>query len=272
MPELPEVETVVRALREPLAGRTITDLRYDWARTYAEPDAPQFADRIRGQQVQRVGRRGKYILVALKPDTLIVHLRMTGRLYVVPDDADDYADQWLRGIFQLDNAHQLRFSDSRKFGRCWLVDDPQRVVGKLGPEPLDDTFTLDVFHELMTGRRGRLKPLLLDQHVIAGIGNIYADEALFRARLHPLRPADTLDAGDRARLHEAIRHVLRDGIAREGASVNWYRKPDGTKGSAQHGLQVYNQQGRPCPRCGHPVEKLVVGQRGTHICPVCQTR
>ncbi len=272
MPELPEVETVVRGLRGPLTGRTIIDLRYDWGRTFETPDAPQFADRIRGQRIRGVGRRGKYVLITLQPDTLIVHLRMTGRLYVVPDDAEDYADRWVRATFQLDNGHQLRFSDSRKFGRCYLVDDPARVVGTLGPEPLDDDFTLDAFHELLAGRRGRLKPLLLDQTVIAGIGNIYADEALFRARLHPLRTADTLDAGDRARLYEAIRYVLRDGIAREGASVNWYRKPDGTKGSAQDGLSVYGRAGEACPRCGHPVERLVVGQRGTHVCPACQTR
>lgn len=272
MPELPEVETVVRGLREPLAGRTITGAHYDWANTLETPDAPQFVDRIVGQTVRELDRRGKYILIRLTADTLIVHLRMTGRLYVVPDDAERYADTWVRVMFQLDNAHQLRFSDSRKFGRCWLVSDPQDVVGALGPEPLEKAFTLDVFRERIAGRGGKLKPLLLDQHFIAGVGNIYADEALFMAGLHPERAANTLTAEDHARLHAAIRQVLSDGIAREGASVNWYRKPDGSKGSAQNGLHVYGRTGEPCLRCGHPVEKLVVGQRGTHICPVCQTR
>lgn len=272
MPELPEVETVVRGLREPLIGRTITRATTDWPRAIETPDAPQFADRIAGQRVRALDRRGKYVLVHLHADTLIVHLRMTGRLYVVPDAAEQYADRWVHVLFQLDNAHQLRFSDSRKFGRCYLVSEPDEILGALGPEPLDEAFTLDAFQARIAGRGGQLKPLLLDQRFIAGIGNIYADEALYMARLHPLRAADTLDADDQARLYAAIRHVLSDGIAREGASVNWYRKPDGTKGSAQNGLQVYGRAGEPCARCGHPIERTVVGQRGTHLCPACQTR
>jgi formamidopyrimidine-DNA glycosylase len=272
MPELPEVETVMRGLRDPLLGRTITALHTDWSRALETPPLLIFAGRIAGQTVRDLGRRGKYILMHLTHDTLLVHLRMTGRLYVTPDDAEHDADRWVRVMFQLDNAHQLRFSDSRKFGRCWLVNDPAEVVGKLGPEPLDETFTRDVFAARLAGRSGRLKPLLLDQHFIAGIGNIYADEALFLARLHPLQTADTLDDGDITRLHAAIQAVLREGIAREGASVNWYRKPDGSRGKAQTTLKVYGRAGEPCLRCGHPVERIVVGQRGTHLCPACQTR
>ena len=272
MPELPEVETVVRALRAPLTGRTITGMATDWPRALETPDAPQFADRIAGQTVRAVERRGKYVVIALGPDTLIIHLRMTGRLYVVPDDSAQYADQWVHVTFQLDKAHQLRFSDSRKFGRCYLVARRDEVLGALGPEPLDEAFTLKDFRERIGGRSGQLKPLLLDQHFIAGVGNIYADEALHRAGLHPQRAADTLAADDHARLFASIRHVLRDGINREGASVNWYRKPDGTKGAAQNGLQVYGRAGEPCLRCGHPVERIVVGQRGTHLCPACQSR
>ncbi len=272
MPELPEVETVMRGLVDPLAGRTITALRYDWSRALETPPAVIFAGKIEGQRVQRLSRRGKYILIHLYPDTLLVHLRMTGRLYVTPDDATHDADRWVRVTFQLDNAHQLRFSDARKFGRCYLVENPQEIVGKLGPEPLDDAFTRDAFAARLAHRRGRIKPLLLDQRFVAGIGNIYADEALFLSQLHPLQTADTLDDDAITRLHAAIQHVLRDGIAREGASVNWYRKPDGTRGKAQHMLNVYGRAGEPCPRCGHPVECIVVGQRGTHLCPACQTR
>ncbi len=272
MPELPEVETVVRGLRAPLDGRTITGLSVGWPGAFATPDAPQFADRIAGQPVRGLDRRGKFIVIALQPDTLTIHLRMTGRLYVVPDDAEDHADRWIRARFQLDNAHQLRVSDARKFGRCWLVDDPQTVLGARGPEPLADDFTFAEFRARVAARQRQLKPLLLDQHVIAGIGNIYADEALFRARLHPLQTAAALDDDALRELYDAIRAVLRDGIAREGASVNWYRKPDGSRGSAQHGLNVYGRAGEPCPRCGHPVERIVVGQRGTHLCPACQTR
>lgn len=270
MPELPEVETVVRGLRGPLAGRTIVSVDYDYPGGLVHPDGPIFTARIAHQPIRSVNRRGKYIVIKLDPDTLIIHLKMTGRLYVVPDDATDHADRWVHFTFQLDNAHQLRFSDSRKFGRVYLVDDPAEVLGRLGPEPLVDDFTLDAFRACFARRSGLLKPLLLNQAVVAGIGNIYADEALYLARLHPLRRADTLTEDEVAALYAAIRHVLADGIAREGASINWYRKPDGTKGSAQLGLQVYGHAGEPCPRCGTPILKTVVGQRGTHLCPACQ--
>ena len=267
MPELPEVETVVRALRAPLAGRTIQQATYDWPNSLVTPDGPIFTARIAGQPVRGVHRRGKYILIALDPDTLIIHLKMTGRLYVVPDAAVHHADRWVHFTFQLDNGHQLRFSDSRKFGRVYLVGDPAEVTSHLGPEPLDHAFTLAVFRDRIRSRSGRLKPLLLNQTFVAGLGNIYADEALFASKLHPLRRADTLTDGDIARLYDAIRSVLRDGIAREGASVNWYRKPDGSKGSAQQILAVYGRAGQPCLRCGTPVERIVVGGRGTHLCP-----
>ncbi|NLX09011.1 MAG: bifunctional DNA-formamidopyrimidine glycosylase/DNA-(apurinic or apyrimidinic site) lyase [Chloroflexi bacterium] len=270
MPELPEVETVVRGLRGPLVGRTITGVSYDYPGGLVTPDGPIFAARIVGQTVQSIERRAKYIVIRLDPDTLIIHLKMTGRLYVVPNDHVDYADRWVHFNFQLDNGHQLRFSDSRKFGRVYLVGDQSEVTGRLGPEPLDDDFTLDAFRARIQGRSGTLKPLLLNQFFLAGMGNIYVDEALFASRLHPLRRADTLREADIARLYEAIRAVLREGIRREGASVNWYRKPDGTKGSAQDGLQVYGHAGDPCPNCGRPIEKTVVGQRGTHLCPDCQ--
>jgi formamidopyrimidine-DNA glycosylase len=271
MPELPEVETVVRGLRDPLAGRTITGVSYDYPAGLVTPDGPLFVSRIAGQPVRRVDRRGKYIVIRLDPDTLIIHLKMTGRLYVVPDDHQEHADRWAHFVFQLDNQHQLRFSDARKFGRVYLVQDFEAITGKLGPEPLDEAFTLDVFTERLRKRSGHLKPLLLNQSFVAGVGNIYADEALFTSKLHPLRRADTLSDSEIARLYEAIRQVLRDGIRREGASVNWYRKPDGTKGSAQDGLHVYGHAGDPCPNCGHPIEKTIVGQRGTHFCPACQT-
>jgi len=270
MPELPEVETVVRGLRGPLAGRTILGAQYDYPGGLVRPDGPIFTARIAGQPVREVSRRGKYVVISLDPDTLIIHLKMTGRLYVVPDEAVEQADRWVHFTFQLDNARQLRFSDARKFGRVYLVDDPAEVVGALGPEPLADDFTLDAFRARLARRSGALKPLLLNQQVVAGIGNIYADEALYLARLHPLRRADTLNDDEVAALYAAIRQVLADGVTREGASVNWYRKPDGTKGSAQLGLNVYGHAGEPCPRCGAPILKTVVGQRGTHLCPACQ--
>ncbi len=183
MPELPEVETVVRGLSDPLAGRTITAAAYDWPNSLITPDGPVFTARIVGQPVRGVDRRGKYILIQLDPDVLIIHLKMTGRLYVAPDTAVNDADRWVHFTFQLDNAHQLRFSDARKFGRVYLVPDAEAVVGDLGPEPLSDAFTLDAFRARIAGRSGQIKPLLLNQTFIAGIGNIYADEALYASRL-----------------------------------------------------------------------------------------
>jgi formamidopyrimidine-DNA glycosylase len=271
MPELPEVETVARDLRAPLIGRTITAAWYDWPRGLATPGGFAFVARIVGQRIQAVSRRAKYIMITLDPDTLILHLMMSGRLYVAPDAEAHDADRWVHFRFHLDNAHQLRFSDARKFGRVYLVADPAEVVGDLGPEPLDDAFTVDAFRARIAGRTGRLKPLLLNQQFVAGIGNIYADEALHLSQLHPLRRANTLTGDEIARLHTAIRQTLGEGVEREGASVNWYRKPDGTKGSAQEALRVYGRVGEPCPRCGHPIERIVVSQRGTHICPACQT-
>ena len=204
MPELPEVETVARGLREPLAGRSILSVTYDYPSGLVTPDGSIFADRIAGQPIRSVNRRGKYILIQLDPDTLIIHLKMTGRLYVVPDAGEGEADRWVHFKFQLDNAHQLRFSDARKFGRVYLVSDHSQITGALGPEPLEESFTLDVLRERLTGRTRQIKTLLLDQSFIAGVGNIYADEALFASRIHPLRRADTLSE------HEISGTVRRD--------------------------------------------------------------
>jgi formamidopyrimidine-DNA glycosylase len=270
MPELPEVETVVRGLRAPLIGRTAQHMWYTWGRTIHSPAPEIFAARIAGQTFRAIRRRAKYILCELDSEVLIVHLKMTGRLYVTPDSAQHEADRWLRFGVQLDGGQQLRFSDSRKFGRVYLTDRVETITGALGPEPLDDAFTPADFAARLAGRQRQIKALLLDQTFIAGVGNIYADEALHRAGIHPLRPADTLTPEEAARLYEAVRAALRQGIDDEGASINWYRKPDGTPGTAQKNFGVYDRTGQPCPVCGHPVEKIRVAQRGTHYCPICQ--
>ncbi len=272
MPELPEVETVVRGLRGPLLGRTIHAAWLDWPNSLVHPSPDEFTTRIAGQTVQRIDRRGKYILITLTDAALIIHLKMTGRLYVAPDDAAFDADRWVHFRFQLDNAHQLRFSDARKFGRVILTPDPTWVVGRLGPEPLEEAFTLAAFQERLAPRAGMLKPLLLNQSFIAGIGNIYADEALFRARLHPLRGADSLTPAEQEALYASIRAALEAGIDHEGASISWYRKPDGTPGDSQNHFFAYGRTGQPCQRCGTPIERIVVGQRATHFCPTCQQR
>lgn len=270
MPELPEVETVVRGLRAPLVGRTVQGMWYDWPRTVRTPDPEAFAARIQGQTFRAVERRAKYILCKLDHDILIVHLKMTGRLYVTPDDAIHDADRWVHFRLQLDAGQQLRFSDARKFGFVALVSQFNELDPGLGPEPLEDSFTPEILRARLIRHRKNIKALLLDQTFVAGVGNIYADEALHMARINPLRPADQLTDAEIDALYTAIRAALNSGIEREGASISWYRKPDGTTGEMQHHFAVYDRAGQPCPRCGTPIEKIRVAQRGTHYCPACQ--
>jgi len=275
MPELPEVETVVRGLREPLADRTIlTAIFPEPPRRMTNIAAEDFARGIANQPIRSISRRAKYLVFTLADRTLIVHLKMTGHLYVVPKDTESNFDRWLRVKFSLDNGTELRFSDARRFGRVYLVNRPDEILPKLGPEPLDDAFTLEVFRKQIKGRKGVLKSLLLNQAFVAGVGNIYADEALHIARLHPLRTADSLNSAEVKRLYHAIQQALNEGLHYQGASIGWYRKPDGTRGELQHHLRVYrtrSDQDRPCPDCGTPITTIRVGQRGTHFCPTCQT-
>lgn len=271
MPELPEVETVVRALRKPLIGQTFTEVRNYWPRHIVTPALPELQRRIHGQQVVAINRRAKYLLFELSAsDTLIIHLKMSGHLAVV--DKDSPADKHAHTIFGLASGQELRFRDTRKFGRVYLVADTQAILGQLGPEPLEADFTPTRLEELFAGRRRVLKPLLLDQTFIAGIGNIYADEALFYAGLHPERKSETLTAVDITRLHAAIQKVLRMGIEREGASIDKYVKPDGSKGDMQNAVAVFRRTGEPCYQCGTAVSRIVLGGRSTHFCPHCQQK
>jgi formamidopyrimidine-DNA glycosylase len=273
MPELPEVETAVRVLREPLVGRTITGATFPRTpNRMTNMSAEQMQERIVGQQIKQINRRAKYLLFTLSADTMIIHLKMTGHLYVLPKDEENPFDRWIRVRFPLDNAHELRFSDARRFGRVYLCSDPAEMLPDLGPEPLEDAFTLEIFSERIARRKSVLKGLLLDQSFIAGVGNIYADESLHIAGLHPLRKADSLTDAEVARLYAAIRQALNDGIRYEGASIGWYRKPDGTRGESQKHLRAYRQHGNttPCPVCGGPITTIRVGQRGTHFCENCQ--
>ncbi|MFN8380004.1 MAG: DNA-formamidopyrimidine glycosylase [Anaerolineae bacterium] len=272
MPELPEVETVVRGLRGPLIGHTALEAWSDWPKTVRGLSNEAFTDRVRGQTFRAITRRAKYILCHLDHDLLVVHLKMTGRLYVTPDEAAHHADRWMHFRLQLDGGEQLRFSDARKFGFVALAAHFDELDPGLGPEPLEDEFTVPDFAARLAKRSAPIKAILLDQTVVAGVGNIYADEALFRARIHPLRPAKSLRFDEIAALHDTIRVVLAAGIEEEGASVNWYRKPDGTTGNAQSYFAVYDREGQPCVVCGTPIEKIRVAQRGTHFCPNCQRR
>lgn len=271
MPELPEVETTVRGIRPDLVGRTIENMWFDWSKGIATPDPTTFSHRIEGQKIEVVTRRAKYIVIHLTSATLLVHLKMTGRLYIVPNESENHADKWVHFRFQLDNDHQLRFSDSRKFGRVYLVDHMDEITGDLGPEPLSDEFSLKVFQIAVQKRTGVLKSLLLNQRFVAGVGNIYADEALHQSHIHPTRSADSLTNKETKALYLAIRDVLQKAIDREGASINWYRKPDGVKGKAQNFLLAYGRAGESCLTCQTGIiEKITVGQRSTHYCPNCQ--
>ncbi|MCI0477336.1 MAG: bifunctional DNA-formamidopyrimidine glycosylase/DNA-(apurinic or apyrimidinic site) lyase, partial [Anaerolineales bacterium] len=200
---------------------------------------------------------------------LLVHLRMTGGFHLVARDAP--RDKHIHVCLQLDDGDELRFRDTRKFGRMWLVDDPAQVVGKLGPEPLE--ISVREFHARIEKRRGNLKPLLLDQKFLAGIGNIYADESLWYARLHPLRQAESLTRAERGRLYRAMRQVLTRAIAVGGTSIDvMYKRVNGMSGGFADSLRAFDQEERPCRRCGTPIRKTVVGQRGTHFCPACQSQ
>lgn len=271
MPELPEVETIGKDLRRILSGRCFTGATVHWPPTIARPSAEEFRQRIVGQRILDVGRRGKYLIFRLSGgDHLLIHLGMTGQLLI--REAGAAMEPHLRVVFDLDDGRQLRFDDTRKFGRIYLVDDPAIVVGKLGPEPLAEDFTPEVFSHLLARRRGRLKSLLLNQKFLAGLGNIYADEALFAARLHPLRRADSLTPAEVERLHRGMRRVLRQALAHRGTTFDGsYRDPAGEEGTHQEELAVFRRTGQPCPRCGTSIERLVVGGRGTHFCPRCQS-
>jgi len=270
MPELPEVEMVVRGLRPDMIGRTFVDADVQWARELVDILPQQFAGRLVGQHVEGMHRRAKYIIFELSDDYLLVHLKMTGRLYVSRPGDQTEADRYLRVVLSLDDGRELRFSDMRKFGRVYLVADLDPVLGHLGPEPLSDEFTLQIFKERLAKRSGMIKPLLLNQTFVAGIGNIYADEALWHAQIAPQRKADKLEADEIERLYRSIRRALQDGLDAEGSTFSWYRKPDGTPGEYQKQFRAYDREGEPCFRCGTPIEKIRLGQRGTHYCPNCQ--
>lgn len=274
MPELPEVETYVRELAPELTGRTVLAARVHWPRTIAAPLAETFPDAIRGLRFTTFDRRGKYMCLGMSDDfTLIVHLRMTGKLLVQRGDVPAAAHTHV--LVDLDDGRTLHYVDPRKFGRIWLTQTPETVLAKLGPEPLGDAFTVAGWQQALQGRSASIKALLLDQSLVAGVGNIYADEALFRARIHPARPGGALDAAEIAALHAAIREVLAVAITHQGSSLGGsslqnYLRPGGTPGGFQEAHAVFRRTGLPCPRCGTVIERIVLGQRSTHFCPACQ--
>jgi formamidopyrimidine-DNA glycosylase len=292
MPELPEVETVARDLQRWVAGARIDDAEVRWERTIRHPlPAERFVAELRGAAIRRVGRRAKSVLLHLEDGRVMtVALRMTGALIVAAPGTPD--DPYARVVFRLADGRELRYRDVRKFGRIGLWEGgglrgrrtasarglaearaPYRI-GEVfewhGPEPLSRSFSAMRLADRLRRRSARLKTLLLDQSFLAGVGNIYADEALWRARLHPLRAADTLTPAEIRRLHRAVRQVLRQGIRNRGASFADYVGADGEPGENAERLAVYRRTDEPCLRCGRPIQRIVVGQRSTHFCPNCQ--
>ena len=279
MPELPEVETIARYLRQGtgdapgLLGRRVAATQLFWKRSLANPGAGELEQRLPGQKLNSIDRRGKFLQLHFDPDTLLFHLRMSGDLFAVarqpesvPKEITQYNPAHVRFILEFEDGVRLVFVDARKFGRIWLLPDPQEVTGGLGPEPLDPAFNSEDFHSLLSTHRRLLKPLLLDQTFLAGLGNIYVDESLNLAKLNPRQPAHLLSLAQADNLLKAIRAILQQAIAQQGASIDWVYRG----GDFQNHLRVYQRTGKPCPNCGTPIERITLGQRGTHFCPNCQ--
>jgi len=274
MPELPEVQTVVNDLvAVGLCGATITEVEVFWPGSIALPAPHIFRRALRSQRLTGIHRRAKYIVFDFAAGgSLFIHLRMTGRLHLSAPEVPRSTHEHV--ILFFDAGRQLRLHDTRKFGRMSFVSEAARITATLGPEPLEPGFTADVFTELVRARHRQLKPLLLDQAFIAGLGNIYADEALWQARLHPCRPADSLSCSEARALHRAIVCVLRRGIRNLGTTLgesttNFYSVSRRRGDNSRH-LRVFRRTGLPCPRCRTSIRRMLVGQRSTHICPLCQ--
>jgi len=274
MPELPEVETIARDLNAAgVVGRTVACGRVYWARSIAEPSPATFCRRVEHKKVAAVRRRGKFLVLDFTDgDGMLVHLRMSGRLHLVSADLERLSHEHV--VLAFKGGSELRLHDTRKFGRVYLLRDPERILGRLGPEPFDPAFTAQLLASMLMKKNRLLKPLLLDQTFVAGLGNIYADEALWEARIHPLRVSRTISGAEAKALHRAIRVVLERGLKNLGTSLgtgkaNFY-SVGRRRGRNMDQLKVFRRTGLPCPRCGAPIERIIVGQRSTHVCAQCQ--
>lgn len=270
MPELPEVETIKNELLPHVVGHRITGVTLDWEGIIRQPSVSEFRSRLIGQEITGITRRGKYLIFGLSSGILlIIHLRMTGSLLIGQDSSQP--PKYTRAIINLDKDTSIFFRDPRKFGKMWLVENTDAIVGKLGPEPLEPGFTPQVLAQRLSKRKAPIKAILLDQHFVAGIGNMYADEALFAAKIHPERPGNSLSPQEIERLHRAIQQLLWAAIENKGASVENYFRPDGTLGTAHFQFQVAHRlSGKTCPVCGTPIERKPIRDRGSYFCPKCQ--
>lgn len=268
MPELPEVQATVDYLRERVEGQLIIKAHVSWARTVSPMDPSRFLSQIAGTRIESLFRRGKYVAMRLqgeRPLFLFTHLRMSGSLDVIPTEFSIARHD--RVCLELDSGKSIRFNDTRKFGRMSLCEDPNQVVGHLGLEPLDDSFTPEALHSALSRKSGRIKSVLLDQSVIAGLGNIYVDEVLWKIKVNPLTQADKLADKEIHYLHRAIQETLRDAIEKLGCDFG-----DGVVDGGMYRPRVYGRDGKKCSRCRDTITRLVVAQRGTHICPSCQPK
>jgi len=273
MPELPEVETVRRGLNEKLTGRTIVGVDVYLNKIIKAPNVAEFKQILPGKRVESVRRKGKYLIIDLTEDyVLVMHMRMTGRFDYVPAGTELRKSTFI--VFKLDNGYDLHFSDPRQFATVHLlpVKDIYTITGlaTLGPEPISDDFTFADFKAKLVKRQGKIKNIILDQRVMAGIGNIYADESLFAAGIDPERPANSLTEEEQLRLYHAIRANLEAGILHRGTSVQSYFDVEGRKGEHQEYLKVYRRLNKPCVKCGKPIMRKEVAGRGTYYCPHCQ--
>jgi len=272
MPELPEVETIVREMHESqLRGLKIQKVIIFWNRTLANQSPEAFAKQIKNQTIEDIKRRGKFIVFTLTQSTLIVHLRMTGKFFIDSKETPPHPHERVR--LYLNDGRFLRYEDQRKFGKWYLLES-EALLEKIGIEPLSPEFTLDAFKDLLKGQKRRIKPFLLDQHYVAGVGNIYADEALWAAKIHPARTVDGLKENEIKALYKAIISVLQAGVENTGTSLgaaraNYY-SVSGRRGNNQDKLKVFRRDGLPCPRCHTAIQKITLAQRGTHFCPNCQ--
>jgi formamidopyrimidine-DNA glycosylase len=266
MPELPEVETIARKLKPQLIGKTIEGAQLRWHRTLAFPSPRKFRASVQGQQIQDVTRRAKYFILQLSDFSLLIHLRMSGDLLIKEGKIKpETHDRLILNLLSAEgHLSHLVFNDTRKFGRVWLTANTEDVLGKLGPEPLSRAFTPAWLYTALHSRHRLLKPLLLDQTFLAGLGNIYADESLHLAKLHPLAASDSVAKEQAEALHGAICQVLKEGIRRNGASFDWVYR------GGEYHFRVYDRAGKPCPVCGTSIERIIVGQRSTYFCPTCQ--
>ena len=273
MPELPEVETIRLALEPHLVGRRFERVVIDDTRLVRPFEPTAVAAELEGERVAAVERRGKYLIVRFESGSaLLIHLRMTGSLrHAAAGSLQE--DPYRRAVVKLDDGSDVAYRDVRRFGTWQLLEpgelDPY-LAQRLGGEPLERSFTARRLGERLAGRRAPVKAALLDQRTVAGLGNIYVDEALWRARIHPLRPAAEITPDELPPLTRAIKDALRTGIARQGATLRDYSTPDGRRGRMQDRFRVYGREGEPCTRCGTPIDKIRAGGRGTWYCPNCQ--